>query len=158
MEDVYEEILRDHIFFSKNYMKSLQNKYQQVKGSNLACGDTITIYFNERQGTLFDISFEGNCCSLVKASASLMADELNGKTCRDVQQMYKNVEQLLLNDTYSYKSFDVLMRKLCNTPLSKPRHSINTCVLLPWKTMIKAIQKNSVSCVQLKRDFSLYLY
>ncbi len=157
-EDIFEEILRDHIFFSKYDMRSLQNRYQQAQGSNLICGDSITIYFSKFQDTLHNISFTGKCCSSTKASASIMADELNGQTFDYAQLLFNRIKKLISNEINDHKSFDVLIRKLCDISKNKHQHSVYDCVLLPWETMINAIQKDNDSKTQQKRNFSLYLY
>ena len=157
-EDIYEEILRDHQFFSKSFKKPILDGRQSVKGSNFSCGDTIQIDFSVRNDVLLDISFKGNICALVKASASLMADELKGKTFIEAMQLCNTVEKLVLNNTYGNRPLDQLIKKLGETYPSTSQHSYGACVILPWKTLKNAIQKNKILTQGLEKDYSLYLY
>ena len=157
-EDIYEEILRDHQFFSKSFMKPILDKKQSVKGSNITSGDIIQIDFSLRKDVILDISFKGKICALVKASASFMADELKGKTFIEAIRSCKEVEQLVLNNTYSNRPLDQLIRKLGETYSSNSQHSYSACVLLPWRTLKNAIQNNRILTQELEKDYSLYLY
>ena len=157
-EDIYEEILRDHQFFSKSFMKPILDGKQAAKGSNISCGDIIQIDFSVRKDVLLDISFKGNICALVKASASLMADELKGKTFIEAIQLCNAVEKLVLNNTYGNRPLDQLIKKLGETYSSNSQHSYGACVILPWKTLKNAMQKNKILTQGLEKDYSLYLY
>jgi len=90
-DDVYEEILRNHILFSSNYLNHIENVNQSAQGANLACGDEITVRIRNNNSVIQDIGFEGNCCEIVKSSASLMTQELKGKTTAEAERLFLHV-------------------------------------------------------------------
>ena len=55
-------------------------------GTNPGCGDVVTIYLKAgREGSIADISFDGNGCTISQAGASIVAEMFAGKTLGDVE-------------------------------------------------------------------------
>jgi nitrogen fixation protein NifU and related proteins len=59
-----------------------------MKGGNPGCGDIIEAFLkldeNER---IVDISFEGEGCTISQAAASILSEQIIGKTLEDVKNM-----------------------------------------------------------------------
>ncbi len=144
-DDIYEEIIREHIFYSKNYMKPLDSALYHSQGVNLECGDDINIHISMHENVIHDVSFDGKCCSIVKASASLMSEELKGKSQNEALNLFNKIEQLALANSDYDGIFELLMNHLFEVTSKKQMHGTNTCVMLPWKTMVNAIQSSKLS-------------
>jgi nitrogen fixation protein NifU and related proteins len=54
---------------------------------NPTCGDDITVYANIRDGKVNDIKFDGNGCAISIASASMLTDEIKGKSVQEVEKL-----------------------------------------------------------------------
>jgi len=50
------------------------------EGSNPLCGDRITMMLGVSDGVVRDVAFTGRGCAISQASASLLTDEIKGKT------------------------------------------------------------------------------
>src|SRR5438105_5341780 len=59
-----------------------------MKGGNPGCGDIIEVFLklddNER---IADVSFEGEGCTISQAAASILSEQIIGKTLEDVKNM-----------------------------------------------------------------------
>ena len=63
------------------------------------CGDHLKIYLIlNAQGTIEDISFEGDGCAISKASASLMTTSLKGKTVAEANVLFEQFHRLILGE------------------------------------------------------------
>jgi nitrogen fixation protein NifU and related proteins len=66
----------------------LQDATVAMKGGNPGCGDIIEVYLkldeNER---IVDASFEGQGCTISQAAASILSEQIIGKTLEEVKNM-----------------------------------------------------------------------
>ena len=81
MQELYKEIILDHFQRPRN-QSSLQGADIEEHLNNPLCGDEVTIYANLRDGKVVELSFTGRGCSISQASASMLAERLQGK-CRE---------------------------------------------------------------------------
>jgi nitrogen fixation protein NifU and related proteins len=62
------------------------------KGGNPGCGDIITIYLKlDDDGTIRDVSFDGEGCIISQATTSMITDIVLGKTAEEVEKMNPDV-------------------------------------------------------------------
>ena len=54
---------------------------------NPTCGDDITVYLSIKDGKVSDAKFDGNGCAISVASASMLTDEIKGKTVADAEKL-----------------------------------------------------------------------
>ncbi len=54
---------------------------------NPTCGDDITVYLSIKDGKVDDVKFDGNGCAISVASASMLTDEIKGKSVQDVEKI-----------------------------------------------------------------------
>lgn len=60
-----------------------------IHGGNPGCGDLITAYLKIEgaEDRIVDVSFEGEGCTISQASASILSEEIIGKTLSEVEMM-----------------------------------------------------------------------
>lgn len=61
-----------------------------IKGGNPGCGDVITAYLKldpADQDRIIDVSFEGEGCTISQAAASILSEQIIGKTLAEVTAM-----------------------------------------------------------------------
>lgn len=87
--------------------------------SNPNCGDEITVYISVKNQFIELINYEISACALSTATASLLAQELTGKSAKEIQ----NLDQEYLN-------------QLFQTELSMNRIK---CALLPLRAIQQAL-------------------
>jgi len=88
----YVDLLIDHYENPRN-QGPVDNASVVMSGGNPSCGDVVTLYVtadavSER---ITDIHFEGDGCTISQAGASLISEEMVGKTMSEIEQMSYDV-------------------------------------------------------------------
>ena len=79
LESLYQEIILDH--YRNPRGRGLREPFQaEVHHVNPTCGDEITLRVDVRDGTVADVSYDGQGCSISQASASMMFEQLVGQS------------------------------------------------------------------------------
>ena len=85
-QDYIENIL-DHHDHPRN-KRPLEPADIQASGGNPGCGDIVIMYANVGDdGRITEASFQGEGCTISQAAASMLTEELVGKTLDDVRAM-----------------------------------------------------------------------
>ena len=95
--DLYQELILDHNARPHNF-GSLAHATHQADGYNPLCGDQFTIFLQVHDNTIADVRFSGKGCAISKASASLMTDQLKGKTMAEAQGLFERFHALVAGD------------------------------------------------------------
>jgi len=116
MDDMYREIILEHYKHPHN-AGTLDAPDISHEEHNPLCGDRVRIDLQVAGGVITDVRFKGRGCAISQASASLLTDELKGKTLDQARTISKD---------------DLL--DLIGIPLDKNPVRIK-CALLPLKTL-----------------------
>ena len=84
--DMYSEIILDHFKNPHNFGK-LENADAQAMDYNPACGDEVEIFLKVKDGKVFDAKFVGRGCAISQASASMLTDEIKGKSVDELAKL-----------------------------------------------------------------------
>ena len=68
---------------------------RRAEGANPLCGDRLTVYLRIANGSIEEAAFQGFGCAIAIASASLMTENVKGKTLTDVQALFERFRQLI---------------------------------------------------------------
>lgn len=79
LQDFYKEVVLDHYQRPRN-RGSLTGADIEEHLNNPLCGDEVTVYANLQDGKVIELSFTGRGCSISQASASMLAERLQGKS------------------------------------------------------------------------------
>jgi nitrogen fixation NifU-like protein len=88
MEDLYRDNIIDHYQNPRNH-GTLENPDISYEDSNPVCGDEIHIDLQVKDGTVADARFTGHGCSISQASASMLTEEIIGKSLDEVRHIEK---------------------------------------------------------------------
>jgi len=137
MSDLYGEILLDHYRLPRNKGK-LAHETLAAEGKNPLCGDELTLHLLVEGGTIRDISFEGTGCAISMASASMLTEDLKGRSVAEVQHRIEQFRQFIrdgqepegeaLNDISALSGVAQLPVRV-------------KCATLPWTTMEEALRE-----------------
>jgi nitrogen fixation NifU-like protein len=89
MEDLYRENILDHYQNPRHYgiMEDPDISYQD---DNPLCGDVIRIDLKvDEEERITDVAFSGEGCAISQASASMLTEEILGKTLDEVKALGK---------------------------------------------------------------------
>ncbi len=94
LKDLYQEIIVDHNRSPRNY-REIENPDLTAVGHNPLCGDKLVVYVKLEANVISDVSFQGEGCAISVASASLMTDQLIGKTEQEAEKIFTTFHQLV---------------------------------------------------------------
>lgn len=96
MSDLYREQLLDHYHDPMNF-GTLEEPDVDIHMDNPTCGDTIHLTARlDEEGRIDEVMFEGHGCVVSMATASLLTEEVVGKTPEEVEAMdLSDIEELL---------------------------------------------------------------
>lgn len=90
-EDLYQEIIMDHYRSPHNFGEG-EPTCTAVELDNPVCGDHIKLMLLiDEKDIIRDVKFTGGGCAISMASASMMTDEIKGKSVTEVKEMIENV-------------------------------------------------------------------
>lgn len=103
-EDYIENIL-DHHDNPRN-KHPLQPSDIEASGGNPGCGDIVIMYARvDADGRIAEASFQGEGCTISQAAASMLTEELVGRTLDEVQAMsYQDVIEEMGKDVVSSRA------------------------------------------------------
>ncbi|TMI76960.1 MAG: SUF system NifU family Fe-S cluster assembly protein [Bacillati bacterium ANGP1] len=86
LDDLYREVILDHYTRPRN-KGTIDGADITVEGANPLCGDELSVYVKLTGGRISDVRFVGRGCSISQASASMMTDQIKGKTLREARAL-----------------------------------------------------------------------
>lgn len=103
-EDYIENIL-DHHDNPRN-KRPLEPSHIEASGGNPGCGDIVVMYARlGEDGRITEASFQGEGCTISQAAASMLTEELVGRTLDEVQDMsYQDVIEEMGKDVVSSRT------------------------------------------------------
>jgi nitrogen fixation NifU-like protein len=87
LRDLYQEVILEHSKVPRNY-REMPDADHKAEGFNPLCGDRFTVFLHLEGDAIRDISFQGSGCAISKASASMMTQQLKGKTRDDAEKLF----------------------------------------------------------------------
>ena len=94
LSDLYQQVILDHCKQPRNF-RELPTPTCSAQGHNPLCGDQLKLFLAMDGEVIKDISFVGSGCCISKASASLLTENVKGKTRGEVQKMFDLVHDLV---------------------------------------------------------------
>jgi nitrogen fixation NifU-like protein len=90
MDDFYRELILDHYKNPRNF-GTLDPHDISYEDDNPLCGDRIRIDLRvDEENRVTDVAFTGRGCAISQASASLLTEEIRGKTLDEIKQIGKD--------------------------------------------------------------------
>ncbi|MFN8440916.1 MAG: SUF system NifU family Fe-S cluster assembly protein [Caldilineaceae bacterium] len=88
MESLYREAIIDYYKHPRR-KGHLENPDVQFHDHNPFCGDQITIELKIEDGKVVDAAFDGRGCAISQATASMLVEDVIGKTLDEVKELDK---------------------------------------------------------------------
>lgn len=131
-EDLYQQTILDYNRSPRNF-NTMEHATHVARGLNPLCGDDYTIYLRVNgQGTIEEASFAGHGCAVSKASASLMTQELKGKTIEEARRLFHDFQELATGREHSLGKLNVF------SGVWKYPERVK-CAILAWHAMDSAL-------------------
>jgi len=97
LDEIYKEVILDHYKNPRN-KREMPEAERSCSKNNPLCGDEITVYVHEDAGTVLDVSFIGQGCSISQSSASMMTEAVAGKSVEEVGGLTTSVRSMLAGE------------------------------------------------------------
>ncbi|MCY4338826.1 MAG: SUF system NifU family Fe-S cluster assembly protein [Gammaproteobacteria bacterium] len=133
VKDLYQEVIVDHNRNPRNFGK-LDPADKTLEGFNPLCGDRLTLYLNmDGEERISEVGFDGHGCAISIASASLMTENVKGKSVPEAEAIFNTFHTLL---TDSSETLDLeRVGKLAVLAGVRDYPSRVKCATLCWHTL-----------------------
>ncbi|MEK6882487.1 MAG: iron-sulfur cluster assembly scaffold protein [Nanoarchaeota archaeon] len=115
IDETYSDLILE---LNKNPLNKRKIKGISYRDKNPFCGDEIEMILNIENGKVIDAGFQGHGCAISQAAASLISEQVKGKSVGEIVRM----------------DISSVLQEL-GVPLLKNNHVRIKCALLPLKAM-----------------------
>ncbi|MEX2598555.1 MAG: SUF system NifU family Fe-S cluster assembly protein [Dehalococcoidia bacterium] len=138
LDDLYQEIILDH--YKRPRKKGLlDDAHVKGEGFNPFCGDQIILTMQlDEAGSISNVGFEGQGCSISQASASMMSAYLEGKTLEEAEDVVRMFKGIMQGEEITGEQADELGEIAALQGVRQFPVRIK-CALLGWTTLQDAI-------------------
>ena len=84
MDELYRENILDHYKHPRN-RGTLEHPDITSEDANPLCGDQLRMDIEVKDGKIEQVRFSGHGCSISQAAASMLCEQIEGKTLEEVQ-------------------------------------------------------------------------
>ncbi len=86
MEDLYREEIMEHYSSPRNFGKMI-NADASYHDYNPVCGDDVEMQLKIEKGKVKGAMFNGKGCAISRAAASMLTEEIKGKSLQQIKKM-----------------------------------------------------------------------
>ena len=94
LQELYQSIILDHNRRPKNY-GALAGANHRAAGRNPDCGDEVSVELLVSDDRIEDVRFTSAGCAVSRASASIMTQNVKGKSREDVDKLFEQFHALV---------------------------------------------------------------
>ena len=123
---------------TKNH-KVIKNYTHLSKSKNPICGDVMEISLLIKNDLIIDIGYQCKSCVYCQASVSLLSRKIKNKKINQIKELIDSVEMFFENTQIKINKEWQIFKKILNIK----NISRKQCLLLPFKTIAKALKFNS---------------
>ena len=134
LSELYQQVILDHSRKPRHF-GTMPEANRKAEGNNPLCGDHYTVYLKIENGIIQDMSFEGSGCAISKASASMMTDELRGKSVAEARKYFSQYQNMVRTGEKDEEA----MGKLCAFAGVHHFPMRVKCAILPWHAMLAGL-------------------
>ncbi len=138
-KDLYRNAIVDHYKKPRNY-HTIEQANRKAEGNNPLCGDKFSIFLQIDNGVISDIGFTGAGCAISTASASMMTENLRGKTETQARTILAQFTDLLTGSSDSREVASLGSLSVFKDVREYPARV--KCALLAWSTFLAALDGN----------------
>jgi nitrogen fixation NifU-like protein len=94
LEELYQEIILDH-YKKPRHQGRVEGEHVEVRHYNPVCGDELTLGLRLEGERVADVAVEGSGCSISQASASVMTEQVLGRSVPEALEMAEAFRRLM---------------------------------------------------------------
>ena len=133
LQNFYKEIVLDHYQRPRN-RGELENADLEEHLNNPLCGDEVTVYANLRDDEIAEVAFIGRGCATSQASASMLAERLQGKSREEAEAEIESFLEMMRTEEREELGDLAALKGIIQTP-NRIR-----CATLAWDAMRRGLK------------------
>lgn len=145
LNQLYKSAVLEHNRNPVNYGKP-EHITHEAQGLNAVCGDMVNVYLLVEDDRIEQVYFDGECCAIAMASASMMCAFLSGKTVAEARQYFTHFNNLM--DKNNPESEDPILNDLNVLSSVKKFPSRIKSATLCWHAMLAALDGESFATTE----------
>lgn len=132
LDGLYRQVIMDHYKDPVNKGLLTDPTYHNVHLKNPTCGDDITVAIKLQNNTIQDLRHDGVGCSICCSSASVMCQELSGKSTTDARHITNTFYEVVkgapiddiieIGEAVAYSGVSLFPARI-------------KCATIPWKAL-----------------------
>lgn len=136
LNELYREVIMDHYRRPRN-KGTLPAPTVSIDLNNPLCGDKIALQLLIEDDHIKEARFTGQGCSISQASASIMTQQVQGKTLDDALDMVEQFKQMMHGDQAAGKGLGD----------GQALHGVSKfparvrCALLAWEALERSVEQ-----------------
>jgi nitrogen fixation NifU-like protein len=143
-DELYQQTILDYNRSPRNFRK-MDDATHVAHGLNPLCGDDYWVYLKVGDdGIIQEVSFDGHGCAISKASASMMTQELIGKTLDEAQALFEKFHHMVTDGRETPADLGKL--NVFSGVWKFPERV--KCAALAWRAMESAIKGKKVASTE----------
>lgn len=143
IQAMYEEIILKHHKTPYHYGPLAQRSHRW-EGRNPRCGDEVHLQVSMNEERIEQVYFQGQACAIVRASASLLAHSMEGKTREQARLLIQRVLSALAGETELIRNRDGELAALTGVRQFPARIA---CARLPWQTLWDGLRQPDLDLI-----------
>jgi nitrogen fixation protein NifU and related proteins len=94
LRELYQSVILDHYKKPRNF-REVAGARRSAEGHNPLCGDRVSVYLDLEDDVVKDVGFLGSGCAICTASASMMTEQLKGKSSAQAEELFRQFHELV---------------------------------------------------------------
>lgn len=138
MEQMYQEVILDH--YKHPHGRGLREPFgAEVHHVNPTCGDEVTLRVHiDDEGTVADVSYDGQGCSISQAATSVLTDQVVGQSVDEALKIVDAFSEMVGSRGSVEGDEDVIGDGIAFAGVSKYPARVK-CALLGWMAFKDAV-------------------
>ncbi|MEK7466691.1 MAG: Fe-S cluster assembly sulfur transfer protein SufU [Planctomycetota bacterium] len=97
LTELYGDVILEHYKRPRNF-KLIPDATHKASGANPLCGDHIQVFLKLDGDKIADIGFMGNGCAISRAAASIMTQEILGKSKAEAEDLFRKYHAMVTRE------------------------------------------------------------
>ncbi len=140
LDSLYADAIMDH-YRNPRHRAPVLGGTIQSRQFNPFCGDEVTLDIRlDSQGRVAEVSSVSDGCSIIQASASMMADSMPGRTLEQLRELSRQFRSMMQGQTLP----DETLAGMGDLPALRVVRQYPVrikCALLPWVALEEGIKQ-----------------
>ncbi|MBT1190759.1 Fe-S cluster assembly sulfur transfer protein SufU [Rhodococcus sp. NPDC003994] len=143
MDAMYQEVILDH--YKHPHGRGLRDPFDtEVHHVNPTCGDEVTLRVHVVDGTVADVSYDGQGCSISQAATSVLTDQVIGRAVTDALRTVDAFAEMIGSRGRVEGDEDVIGDGIAFAGVAQYPARVK-CALLGWMAFKDAVAQSATS-------------